>query len=120
MELDLFVGIPVRDYAAALAWYERLVGRPPAIFPNDAEAVWELAEHRYIYIINAPDRAGQALITIFVTDVDSFVAQLADRGLRPAQQDRYANGVRKFTYTDPDGNEIGIGGGPAEATPPTD
>jgi hypothetical protein len=25
-KLDLFAGIPVADYAAALSWYERLLG----------------------------------------------------------------------------------------------
>lgn len=28
-KLDLFAGIPVADYAAALKWYERLLGSPP-------------------------------------------------------------------------------------------
>ena len=41
--LDLFAGIPVADFAAALAWYERLLGFPPTFFPNDREAVWELS-----------------------------------------------------------------------------
>jgi hypothetical protein len=27
MALDLFAGIPVADYAAALPWYERFFGR---------------------------------------------------------------------------------------------
>jgi catechol 2,3-dioxygenase-like lactoylglutathione lyase family enzyme len=47
MALDLFAGIPVSDLARALAWYEQLLGFPPAFHPNDNEAVWELAEHRY-------------------------------------------------------------------------
>ena len=37
--LDLFAGIPVADYAAALSWYERLLGEAPAFFPHDTEAV---------------------------------------------------------------------------------
>ena len=36
-------GIAVADYAVALTWYERLLGSPPTFFPNDIEAVWELA-----------------------------------------------------------------------------
>ena len=28
-------------------------------------------------------------------------------------RETYENGVRKVTYRDPDGNEIGFGGGPA-------
>jgi predicted enzyme related to lactoylglutathione lyase len=117
MRLDLFAGIPVRDYATALMWYERLLGCPPTFFPNDTEAVWELAEHRYIYIAQRHEGTGHAVHTVFVDDFDLRVAQIADRGLEPTKQETYSNGVRKATYVDPDGNEIGFGGGPAGATP---
>jgi catechol 2,3-dioxygenase-like lactoylglutathione lyase family enzyme len=112
MALDLFAGIPVTDYAAALAWYERLLGAPPAFFPNDIEAVWELAEHRYLYIEHRPAHAGHAMLTLFVDDFDTRVAEITGRGLEPATQEVYDNGVRKWTYRDPDGNEIGFGGAP--------
>jgi catechol 2,3-dioxygenase-like lactoylglutathione lyase family enzyme len=111
-KLDLFAGIPVADYAAALAWYERLLGSPPTFFPHDTEAVWELAEHRYVYIVQQPEHAGHARHTLFVDDLDALVTQMADQGLAPVARDTYANGVRKTTYRDPDGNEIGFGGAP--------
>ncbi len=111
-KLDLFAGIPVADYAAALKWYERLLGHPPAFFPHGTEAVWELAEHRYLYIVRQPEHAGHAMHTLFVADLDALVAQIADQGLEPSQRETYANGVRKITYRDPDGNEIGFGGAP--------
>ena len=110
--LDLFAGIPVADYAAALSWYERLLGYSPAFFPNDREAVWELAEHRYVYIVLRPERAGHAMHLSFVDDLDALVAQIAGRGLDPVERETYSNGVRKITYRDPDGNEIAFGGAP--------
>lgn len=110
--LDLFAGIPVANYTAALTWYERLLGSPPAFLPNNIEAVWELAEHRYVYIEQRPEHAGSGKHTIFVDDLDAVVAQIAARGLSRAQRDTYPNGVRKTTYRDPDGNEIGFGGAP--------
>ena len=112
MAIDLFAGIPVRDYATSLQWYERLFGRPPSFIPNDTEAVWELAEHRYLYIDERPAHAGHAMHTIFVDDLDALLAQIAERGLTPAERETYSNGVRKATYRDPDGNEIGFGGAP--------
>lgn len=112
MALDLFAGIPVGDYPAALAWYERLLGSAPAFFPHDTEAVWELAEHRYVYIVQLPEHAGHARHTVFVDDLDARVAQAAERGVEPANRETYSNGVRKVTYRDPDGNEIGFGGAP--------
>ena len=116
MTIDLFAGIPVDDYAAALTWYERLLGSPPAFLPNDIEAVWELAEHRYVVIERRPEHAGHAMHTVFVDDFDALVAQIAGRGLEPAKRETYSNGVRKTTYRDPDGNEIGLGGAPADPT----
>ena len=110
--LDLFAGIPVADYAAALSWYERLLGSAPTFFPHDTEAVWELAEHRFVYIVQRPEHAGHAMHTLFVDDLDALVAQIADRGLDPFERETYSNGVRKITYCDPDGNEIALGGAP--------
>jgi len=110
--LDLFAGIPVADHAKALKWYERLLGSPPAFLPHDTEAVWELAEHRYLYIVQQPENAGHARLTLFVDDLDALLLQIADRGLDPAKREAYSNGVRKITYRDDDGNEIGFGGSP--------
>jgi electron transfer flavoprotein alpha subunit len=101
MAVHLFAGIPVSDYSAALTWYERLLGSPPSFFPHDTEAVWELAEHRPVLIVQQPDHAGHAMHTIIVDDPDTVVAEIAQRGLDPAKRDTYSNGVRKTTYVDP-------------------
>ena len=111
---ELFAGIPVSDYATATAWYERLFGASPSFLPNDIEAVWEVGEHRYVYIQVRPADAGHALTTLFVTDLDDRMAKIASRGLEPAERETYDNGVRKVTFRDPDGNELGFGGGPAQ------
>lgn len=88
------------------------MGGPPSFLPHETEAVWELAEHRSLYIVQLPERAGHAVLTVFVDDLDARVAQIAERGLEPAQRETYGNGVRKVTYRDVDGNEIGFGGAP--------
>jgi catechol 2,3-dioxygenase-like lactoylglutathione lyase family enzyme len=106
----LFAGIYVSDYQAATEWYSRLLGGEPSFIPNDVEAVWELAEQRSIYINARPENAGQSLVTVFVDDLDERVAAIAERGIQPAHQETYGNGVRKVVYRDPDGNEIGFGG----------
>jgi catechol 2,3-dioxygenase-like lactoylglutathione lyase family enzyme len=112
MTVDLFAGLPVSDYQRALTWYERLLGCEPAFLPNATEAVWELAEHRYLYIVELRERAGHAVHTVFVDDLDERVETIGARGIGPASQETYGNGVRKVIYRDPDGNEIGFGGAP--------
>ena len=65
----VFAGIPVADYAAARPWYERLAGRAPDMVPHDHEAVWQLTDTGWLYIVEDAERAGRALVTLLVTYV---------------------------------------------------
>ncbi len=109
--MDVFAGIAVSDYERALDWYERLLGAPPSFQPHDTESVWTLTEHGHLYVLLDPDRAGHSLATLFLEDLDAFVDAAAERGVDPAQRETYGNGVHKITFRDPDGNEVGVGGG---------
>ena len=114
MAIDLFAALVVTDRARAVDWYSRLLGADPVMFPNDAEAVWELGQHQYLYVEALPGRAGSSQVTLLVDDLDGWVAAAADRGVEPTKRETYDNGVRKVTFTDADGNEVGLGGGPVE------
>ena len=111
MSLHLFAGLRVRDFQAARAWYERLLGEP-SFFPNATEAVWTVADDRSVFIKEHADGAGKSELTIFVDDLDAHVAGIAARGLEPDERLPSSNGVRKTLYRDPDGNELGFGGAP--------
>ncbi len=106
----LFAGISVADYPAAQEWYARLFGQPASFHPNDVESVWEVAPGRSVYVQDRPEHAGHALVTLFVEDLAERVAAITERGLAPHLDETYDNGVRKVTYRDPEGNEIGFGG----------
>ena len=86
--MDLFAGVPVRDYTAAAAGYERLLGTPPSFSPDDTEAVWELADHRYVVV--RPKHAGHAMHTLFADNLDARISQIAERiiSLRPSHRTR--------------------------------
>jgi catechol 2,3-dioxygenase-like lactoylglutathione lyase family enzyme len=99
----------VRDFQAARAWYERLLG-DPTFFPHSSEAVWTIAEDRSIYVVEDAARAGNGVLTVFVDDLDAQVAAITARGLEADEQLTYSGGVRKVVYRDPDGNEVGFGG----------
>ena len=49
-------------------------------------------------------------MTLFVDDLGDLVDGIAARGIEPHLDETYDNGVRKVTYRDPEGNEIGFGG----------
>ena len=110
MALDLFAGNRVSDYETAKAWYERVLGAEPSFNPHATEAVWELAEHRWLFIVEDAEAPGRAIHTIFVDDLDARVADIAARGIEPDEQVTYSGKARKAIYRDPDGNEIGFGG----------
>ena len=82
----------------------------PTFFPHATEAVWTLAEHRSVYVVEQADGTGHCVVTIFVDDLGAHVAAIAARGIEPDERLTYPNGVRKALYHDPDGNELGFGG----------
>lgn len=103
---EFFAGVPIRDLDAAIAWYERLAGRPFDFQPNDDEVVWRVAGG-WIYVVRDAPRAGNALLTLLVDDLDAEVAALAARGLEPAHREDVP--VRKARFEDPDGNWVTLG-----------
>jgi hypothetical protein len=72
--------------------------------------VWELEEHRFLFIVEDAERAGGAIHTIFVDDLDPRVADIASRGIEPEERVTYPGKARKAIYRDADGNEISFGG----------
>ncbi len=109
MAVGIFAGVPVSDFRAALEWYERLLGSEPTFYPNDVEAVWQLADDRFVYIIEDTERAGGAVSMIWVDDPVAEVARIAEQGLEPVDLEKHDN-VWKYVFHDADGNETGIGG----------
>jgi hypothetical protein len=109
MAIGVFAGIPVRDYNSAAQWYQQLFGSKPAFYPNDIEAVWMMAEDRYVYIVQAPDRAGGAANMVWIDSLAKEIERIAERGLTPADIEIHGD-VRKYVYRDADGNETGMGG----------
>lgn len=110
-----------------MTWVRYRIARAHAITPSrvgstrsgmrgwsGTELVWTLAEHRSTYVELRPERAGYAMVSVFLDDLDGFVESAAALGIHPETLETYGNGVRKATYRDPDGNEISFGGGPVE------
>jgi catechol 2,3-dioxygenase-like lactoylglutathione lyase family enzyme len=100
-----FTGLPVTDFEAARGWYERVLGRPPDRLPKRDEAVWQLTATSLVYVVADEARAGNGLLTMAVDRLDEQLAELARLGI-PTQTEVLANGVRKATVRDPDGNTI--------------
>ncbi|HEX5506116.1 MAG TPA: VOC family protein [Thermomicrobiales bacterium] len=101
----LFAGIAVADYGTAVAWYERFFGRPPDVPVAEQEAMWQVAAAGWVYVVGDAGRAGNALLTLAVDNLDARVATLAERGLTATEFETVPGG-RKAGFDDPEGNRI--------------
>ena len=102
----LFAAVMVADLDRAVAWYARLFGRPADIVPNDNEVMWRLADAAWLYVLRDEKRAGHALVTLCVADLDRAVADIAARGITGGPVEIIGDAGRKVTFTDAEGNTV--------------
>lgn len=105
----LFAGIAVANYDSSLAWYTRFFGRSPDIIPNENEAMWQVTDNENIYIVCDATRAGKSSLALFVTDLESQLIELRQRGLETSAIETVPGLYRKTVITDPEGNKITLG-----------
>lgn len=97
--------VTVADHDAALDWYERLLGRPATRRPMDGLAEWQLTETGALQVVRDAERAGRALLTLSLDDLDAYAAALAARGLTLGAIDTGVVG-RFASIADPEGNTV--------------
>ena len=99
--------VPVADFDAAHAWYERLFGRPADNLPMEGQLVeWRVTDSGWVQVTRDPERAGSALLNFAVDDLERHVAELAKRGLAAGAIETVNKGVQLSAIRDPDGNAI--------------
>ncbi len=109
MDADvLFAGIPVSDFPAARAWYERFFARPADVVAHEHEVMWRLTDRGWLYIVRDPDHAGHAIVAVAVPDVEVVTAALGARGVTTGPVEPEGDAGRKAVVRDPDGNSIAI------------
>jgi predicted enzyme related to lactoylglutathione lyase len=102
----LFAGVAVADYDAAVDWYARLFGRPADVFVNDDEVMWHLAGSAWLYVVKDELRAGKALVTLSVPDLEGVVRDIARRGITSGPIEIIGDAGRKATVVDAEGNTV--------------
>jgi len=105
----VFAGIGVSDYPALREWYERFMGRPADLVPNEIEVCWQLTDSAWVYVKKDEERAGNAFITILVDDLGARLEELSRRGIASGPVETMTNGTRTALVTDPEGNTIQLG-----------
>ena len=99
-----FIGVAVSNCHSALAWYERLMGRQPDMTPNDNEAAWQLSEKGWLYLIGNAQRAGKALLTLIVDDLEGHISEFNKQGISFEFVEEDSKIYRRVAVTDPEGN----------------
>ncbi|KUO20549.1 VOC family protein [Streptomyces dysideae] len=97
---------PVTDFGPAVAWYQRLMGRPADARPMPGLADWHVSPYGWIQVFEAPEHAGATLLNLVVDDLDKALVELAERGLAAGPVEPGSHGVRFAAVHDPDGNRI--------------
>jgi hypothetical protein len=109
MVTEVFAGMPVDDFRTACAWYRLFVGREADVVPSAGEAVWRLAGAGSICVVADAARAGSAIVTLLVDDLERHVGFLALGGIAPESIETVPGVVLKATILDPAGNTITLG-----------
>jgi predicted enzyme related to lactoylglutathione lyase len=102
----LFAGVPVADFAGAVAWYTRLLGRPADVVAAENEVMWRFADAAWLYVVEDIRRAGHSLVALHVADLDEVVREIASRGITGKPIEIVGTAGRKASFTDADGNEL--------------
>ena len=84
------------------------------MLPIEGEAVWHVTTSGSVYVTANPARAGSALVTIAVSNLDEHATALVARGLSLDEQGADSSAPRQLTITDDDGNCIKFFADPAQ------
>lgn len=102
----VFTGVAVANFDGAVTWYRSLLGRNPDIVVKDDEVMWKITETAWIYVVRDDHRAGRALVTLSVPDLERSIVEIATRGLHSGPVEVVGDAGRKASFTDPEGNMV--------------
>jgi catechol 2,3-dioxygenase-like lactoylglutathione lyase family enzyme len=103
---DIVAVVATRDYAAARAWYTRILGREPELEPIDRVAEWQITATAWLQLVEDADRAGKSAVRLGVSDLAAQIAELNDAGIATGEPVVIADVVTVVDVADLDGNEV--------------
>jgi hypothetical protein len=77
--------------------------------PGTRSDVADRRERIEIYVVADSERAGKALLTLMVDDLDRHLAELTERGIAVGAIETQPGRYRKAEIVDPEGNKISFG-----------
>lgn len=104
----LFAAVSVASFAEAVEWYERFFGRAADVMPHDHEVMWRVTATGWLYVVEDATRAGKAVVTISVTDLNATVSELESRGITCGAIEAVGDAAHKAKVLDPEGNLMAL------------
>ena len=86
-----------------------MIGRSPDVIVKDDEAMWQVAGAGWIYVVSDERRAGKALLTLLVDDLEEHIRRLLMGGVATPAIELAPGHYRKIVINDPDGNSVTLG-----------
>lgn len=97
--------LPVKDHAAAVAWYEKWIGGAPDVTTAEGVAEWQIAANAWIQVSVDPEPAGKTTVVIGVRDLEAQCRACAAVGISTGEINDYGV-VKTAEIVDPDGNKV--------------
>jgi predicted enzyme related to lactoylglutathione lyase len=97
--------VPVKDHAAATAWYGSWIGRDADVIPMDGVAEWNLAANGWLQVALDPNHAGSSTVVIGVNDIDAQRTACAGAGVVVGDVQDHGF-IKLLEAQDPDGNKV--------------
>lgn len=101
--------VTVADLEPAVAWYERLFGRPPDRRPMENDVEWQLTSNGGLQLVGDEASSGKGYVTLGVADIEAALQDLASRGIEGTAEEVGAiDGVplKIAQLQDPAGNTV--------------
>ena len=111
---NAIASLAAKDLKTAVAWYEKLFGRPADSTPMPEVAEWKFDRGGWLQVYQLPERAGNGSCTLATDDIDAVKAHLQSLGIDTSNATSGAK-VKTVMTTDPDGNHLAF----AQAIDPT-
>lgn len=97
--------LPVDDYAAALDWYSKWIGRGPDVEPMAGIAEWQITDTAWIQVSTDTEVPGNTTVVLGVEDIDVQLAIFSATGIAWGEVNDYGF-VKTADSKDPAGNTI--------------
>jgi len=102
--------VAVSDIEVGRSWYTKLFGREPDNNPMSNLIEWQVTNGGWVQVTEDPQRAGNGMLNLAVSDIDEGARELREMGITAAGIITANKGVRLCPITDPDNNRIQLVG----------